>query len=127
MEVIENIKPNPIKAKKPIGKIGKVIISIILAFIPIALSATMTFVSLPLRGLYVFLIGILIGILLIPFMLFITKQENWAKKWYIWIGMITVIIIVLVFPMVKSTGMPSMQGEMQEQGQGNVMMEKGMY
>jgi len=126
MKVIEGFTQVQEGTKNPMGIIVKVIISLVLALVPIVLSGIMTFVSLPLRGLYVFLIGILIGVLLIPFMLFITKQENWAKKWYIWIGMIITIVSVLAFPMLKSAGTPQMPGPEQNQMQGSIVMENGM-
>ncbi|MDF2614570.1 MAG: hypothetical protein K0S71_2356 [Clostridia bacterium] len=128
MEVTENINQKNMSIQKPKGMVGKIIVCVVLALIPIILSGIMTFFSLPLRGLYVFVIGTFIGLLTIPFMLYITKVESWTKKWYIWIGIIITIMLVIILPMFKNTGMSQMQDPMQNgQMQGNIMMEKGMY
>lgn len=124
MEVNGSINEVNFNASPKKVNMGKAILCIGLAMLPIAAAAVMTFMNFPFNGLITFGVGTGIGLMLIPFMLVITSTDKWTKKWYIWVGMILTILIVLVLPMFKSNsgglGMPMPPG-------GDMMMGKPMY
>lgn len=110
MELAVDKQSGALKPKSGKKIAGKVILSVVFALIPIILSGVMTFKDFPLKGLYVFLIGLGIGLMLIPFMLTITSFENWSRRWYIWVTIVLVCVLVFAMPIFKKgAGADNMQ------------------
>ncbi|PHV69804.1 hypothetical protein CS063_13890 [Sporanaerobium hydrogeniformans] len=94
-----------IKQKK---HIGKAILGISLGLLPLIGVTVVTFLNFNLSILPSILIGVGIGILIIPFFLIMTAKEGWNKKWYIWVELIFVVVLLFVIPFLKRGANESM-------------------
>lgn len=124
MQFSPNIQENTWGAKSKRRVAVDIVIAVLLALIPITLCTVMMFLKISLSGLITFFVGSAIGLTIIPFMLFITKGEEWAKKWYVWLGIILTIIIIFTLPILKDNAEYS---QMQGAGGMGVNVEKPMY
>ncbi len=116
-----------IKSKKSVGKI---ILTIILALLPLMAITIITFVEcgIALGTIPSVLVGLGIGALVIPFFLVVTMYEGWNRKWYIWVVLLLVVALLFVIPFLnKGNGgenAPSMEGS--PKGNARSMMVVGM-